>query len=75
MIKMQFNSVDRERNRLYDGINVLLIRVSLCACAANFRNLIRNGFDNCTIIKAQVKYPLGASLSKILFSQPFKISA
>ena len=48
MIKMKFNSVDRELNRLHVGIKVSFIRASVCACAANFWNLIQKAFNNCT---------------------------
>ena len=46
-IKMKFNSVDRELNRLHVGIEVSFIRASFCACAAKFWNLIRKTFNNC----------------------------
>ena len=44
---MKFNSVDRELNRHHVGIKVSYIRASVCACAANFWNLIRKAFNNC----------------------------
>ena len=49
---MKLNSVDRELNRLHVGIKVSFIKASLCACAANFWNLIRKAFNNCTCNKS-----------------------
>ena len=45
---MKLNSVYRELNRLHVGKKVSFIRASLCACAANFWNLIRKAFNNCS---------------------------
>ena len=47
---MHDDSVDRELNRLHVGIKVSFIRASLCACAANFWNLIRKAFNNSRMI-------------------------
>ena len=43
---MKKNLVDKKQNILSIDALVLLISKSICACAANFRNLIRLVYNN-----------------------------
>ena len=44
---MKTITVDEELNWLQDNTKFIILKSFICACAAFFMNLIRNGWNNC----------------------------